>query len=506
MADADQTLKILIELGVIGESDAKAAKQLVEETANATKGAADTMSAAGKDTEKFADATHGLNLKKRELLESMRMVTAQVPILGEAFRTFFNPATAAIFGIVGAFEIWKSRVDSMTQTLGALEIPDLSDAIRQATDAGTAWDGMAKAVSDADDAFSSAEQTQERALKAINDQLAAQQKLLALQKQLAEQKLDEQKAAGEISPAEYEARKAALDQGANQKTAQMEIDANNARLAARLQAAHDQKEEADRYKAQADAITKKFGLGSTDQEFQAQQKAQQDIADARQKSIEESRRKLGILNEATDDQTGQFKQDFDWGKLITMYGLGVTTPKGFSAAYGQEQQNINQQEAVQKQIEQAIAERDKAKKERDDYRKKAEDAEGKFEKSRDELKREDDPNKVGSTAWQNAQISAQQKVQGQIDEAKRQADLQRQAGQDISEIQRFNSSRSATPVDAQKISKTVDDLNTIMLDHVVVALNKVAGLPVPEIQRQVQEAHRRIDVLTRQVNSQAKTQ
>lgn len=403
---ADQSLKIQIILSLLNEGKIDEARGKLQELSG-------TTSDFTGVTKNLTTATEGLDLKKRELLESTRLLTAQFPLLGEAARTFFNPTTAAIFGIVGSFELWQNRVDQMTESLGALQIPDLSDAIRQAQELAVAWEGAAKAIRDADDAFKSVEQSTARTTKGNNDQLDASKKNLEAQKELDTQKLEGLRQTGEISQTQYNAQKIALEQQYKDRETQLEINTRQANLSNQFNSAANFKMEGDRYKQQADALTKQYGLGQDADTEAAHTKAQKDIIESRQKSIDESRANLALLNEATDPNTGEIKNDFDWAKLIGHYGAGVTTPGGVAQAMGTEQQNINQQEAAQKELEQEIAKRQQAEKERDDLLKKAQDSYGKSETAKDDATYQNNPNNAGSVAWQNAQARGTAATQDQ---------------------------------------------------------------------------------------------
>ncbi|HTR40118.1 MAG TPA: hypothetical protein VMH87_00695 [Pseudomonadales bacterium] len=510
MADsADQALNILIKLGVVGEKDAEAVKQLLQDTAKSAQtvgqesaGAADKTSGFTKEMGKLADSTGELDLKKRELLESMRMVTAQFPMLGEAARTFFSPTTASIFLIIGAFALWKNRVEEMAQSLGAIQLPDFSESIRDAQNGASAWQGMAKAVQDADNAFSSIEQTQARGLKNINDQIEAERKLLEAQKALAEARLDQERAMGGMSKEQYDAEKGAIDQGYTDKTINLGINARNAELNERKISQKKEQDEASSNAAKADALTKKYGLGETDDEFNANKDAQKAINKARQDSIDQSRKNLALLNEATSDDTGSVQGAADWAKLIAHYGAGITRPGGVRDAMSTEQANINENEAAQKETSQHLAELDRVKQERDELRKKAAEGQGKAESDRLSLQGEDDPSKVGSTAWQNAQDRARMRVLDETQAVKTSTAIGKDAMDDSRSLGQFASSSRGN---AQAAAQHIQDLQQVLHEHVQVA-NKIANLPIAQMKADIKAATDKINQLTHQTSSIAKMQ
>src|ERR1017187_7350061 len=242
MPDLDFTIRTKAELGgaeaaahsldqQIGK--AKALGQDYSELAAQRDKVNESIKNAKVPTEGEIQDTEKLKLGKRELLESLRGVTREYPILGEVARAVFNPLTIATFGLVEAVTIYQDRLKNTVQLLGGIELPDLSTGTTQAQDAATAWDGIAKAVRGADDAFSGFEETHNREVKNIAAELKATQAQIEATKNLALAKLNVQRAGG-MDQGEYERKRAIIEHGADDATVQAEIDARNRTLMAKV--------------------------------------------------------------------------------------------------------------------------------------------------------------------------------------------------------------------------------------------------------------------------------
>src|ERR1035437_387474 len=174
------------------DAQLKTVRESIDEAKKAHVGSGEAMTEEGFFTKK-------LTLGKRELSESLRGLTRQYPMLGEVARTVFNPIVMATFGIIEAFTIWKSRVDTLVAALGGIELPDLGEHITQAENVATAYHGIAEAVEAADVQFDSAASIFERAAKATAAQLAATKLLITAIKEKALAELDIEKAGGHMT-------------------------------------------------------------------------------------------------------------------------------------------------------------------------------------------------------------------------------------------------------------------------------------------------------------------
>jgi len=132
MADAAAQLDILIQLGVIGEEDVKAANDLLEQTSqNTTK-----FGKAGKE------ASEGLKLMEfhgGEFRKLVHELDAMVPGVGLALKAAFNPATLGLGVTVMLIERVKEALDEYNKKLDeageAAAKADFAESIHAAAEA-----------------------------------------------------------------------------------------------------------------------------------------------------------------------------------------------------------------------------------------------------------------------------------------------------------------------------------------------------------------------------------
>lgn len=119
MADADKTLKLLIDMQVIGKDDVVAANQLLAETGKA---AGKSTHEAGEEVKLFS--THGSEMKK-----IMHEMAAVSPGLGLALKAAFHPQNIGmvallmvIQGIMQAVEEHKKKVEELAKAQTELTV------------------------------------------------------------------------------------------------------------------------------------------------------------------------------------------------------------------------------------------------------------------------------------------------------------------------------------------------------------------------------------------------
>ncbi len=404
--DADKTLKILIEMGFIGKDQAEEAKAKLEALGQTTTHLNDATLEHSKVTEEATEKTESFTHKKRELREATESLTRSYPALGDAISAVFNPAALAIFGIVSATEIWKSRVETLARALGGIELPPLGDHIKEAQDLSVAYDGMAKAVAGANREFNSSSEVFERQDKAIRSELSATKQLIEAQKEKAIADLDVSRAGGQIGAAEYEAKKAIIEQGANDKTVQAEINARNQDLIAKKNEANQATRDAKSLSNKAEAIK----LPENDAVAEAQAKEYDDIADAQRKAAKDARalaeRVRKVQNTLDTGSVQEIAANIpEHFKVESQVGAFSTDAQANEAANIQDTAARNAESEAERAERQAAAIRKKVE-ERKNLRKQAEDAAAKATTLNRGIEGEDDPNNVGSVAWQNIQDAA----------------------------------------------------------------------------------------------------
>ena len=297
-------------------------------------------------------------------------------------------------------EIWIEKTKTLTETFGGIELPRFTSQIKDAQDIAMAYDGIGKAIRDALAEFNSAPEIYGRQKTAIDAQVASIRSLIQANKDKAQADLDIERAAGKIGPAMYAARKSVIEQGYTAQTEQLEKDARTAELKAKQD---EQKglEKTATDKAHAAAGVK---LPEDDAVVDAQIAAQKNQAAALRKQAEDQRAEADKLQEF---KTGQ--DDHSWGTSLRQLPEALA----FSAKYGAltdpgeiiKQRNESAKDAEEKAIasDREAQRLEKAKAEREELRKQAEDAAAAAAKLRAENNGQDDPRKVGSVAWQNAQ-------------------------------------------------------------------------------------------------------
>ncbi len=470
----DQEFKI----HVISDADNSGFKSSGAATDDLTQATKKSTAATADDAEaskKTAKEVEGLNIKKRELLESAHTLTREFPLLGEIMRAVYNPMAFTIFGIIAAFEIWTTKVRTLTEEFSEMVLPNFGAHLRDAENVATAYDGIAKSVKGADDEFNSAATAFERQQKAIEAQLAATTALIAAQKQKAIADLDMERASGKVGPAMYDAKKSIIEQGYNDKTVQAEIDARNADLAARK--AEQQRDADDAAKSAAKARAIK--LPQDDKAVDAQIAELDDLINARKKDAEKKRADAEKQREIAGDVADTFSGGFGHGvatfvrtapEVIGQIAThGGADPAQHAALLDAEAKAADEQV---KAAEQAKARIEKEKSDREKLRKDAEKQAADAEKLRLENAGQDDPNKVGSVAWQNAQAK---KAQGVKDSAAQENRFTKDIdafNKDANEFQKY--ARQTDPQSIAAAHKAMQDMLAAVTDAMSV-VTSLAG-------------------------------
>ena len=141
MADADKTLKLLLEMGVVGREDVKAANDLLGETKDTTKDFT-------KETDKSAEATQGFNVQGRAQYLLFSEMNRLLPGLGTAMHaTFAGPlAPIILVGVaIAAAKSALSEYNAELDKLGEDAAAGHAEAIAAIRDAwSSVEDGMSK--------------------------------------------------------------------------------------------------------------------------------------------------------------------------------------------------------------------------------------------------------------------------------------------------------------------------------------------------------------------------
>ncbi|MBE0541603.1 MAG: hypothetical protein IH623_09470 [Verrucomicrobia bacterium] len=175
MADSDKELKILLTILTKEVGPQKAAevlKKVKEETKSAAKETRDfgqaTANVAKKDVPELERATAKAGTATKDWRAATRGLALQFPFLGRVASAALNPITLAVTAAIGAFQIWKFRVDALTKALGGVEMPDVSQSdIERIELMAGAWGKYAASVASASGDTKKIREELTQALRAI---------------------------------------------------------------------------------------------------------------------------------------------------------------------------------------------------------------------------------------------------------------------------------------------------------------------------------------------------
>lgn len=150
MADSDKILKLLIEVGVIGQDDAKAANDLLEQTKKGTENLAHATDAAASSNRLFAG-------EGRETHRIIGEINKILPGTAGLFREAFNPTALGAVGIlVGLLYEAKQALDEYNKSLDAEGAAAAKPAFDAVQNIQTAWDDARKKFGEYQSAVDSA--------------------------------------------------------------------------------------------------------------------------------------------------------------------------------------------------------------------------------------------------------------------------------------------------------------------------------------------------------------
>ena len=265
MADADKTLKLLIELGVVGKEDAQAAQDLLDKQKKSVKDLAneeltasreiiaakkqerdvleqlknlrEEAKTAGRDTAEFDDAIkrmnaslseggHHLNSGRQSAMlfrQALMSVGGYVPGLEYAvygLGTAMGTVTAGVIGgavaistLIKKYEEWQANLDAIAEA--ARNSDFLNNILAQNQALGDAA-ANAQSLADAESNLINHEQTLGEKLRAQLSLWQAIERaragLTSAQKELALANMQQQENAGQLSPVAAAAAKSAIEQ------------------------------------------------------------------------------------------------------------------------------------------------------------------------------------------------------------------------------------------------------------------------------------------------------
>jgi hypothetical protein len=293
MADGnnDKVLNILIQFG-LDDKQAREAITQINKVAEASKTVGTSLGHYQEAAEGAEKRIEGVSGSSREMYRIFYELDRLAPGLGETLRaTFTGPLGAIgllIFGVVGLKSALSEYDAELDKTLTTEDT-----GLEQAKALAVAYNGIATAVTKAASAWDSAQSIEDRGLKNIEAQLAATTALIDAEKQLAIQRLERAKAAGQIGEQDYEAQKAAIEgqsettiQGVKQSSLQAQLGQMRTEVTnATIQAQNAQR------KAEG------FKIPATDEEAKANADAMKQRAEEFRKNAETARADAARYND-----------------------------------------------------------------------------------------------------------------------------------------------------------------------------------------------------------------
>jgi hypothetical protein len=293
----------------------------LDKVANATKNSVPVTEEAGKATEK-------LGLSHRELHMALRQLGPEFAHLGGmAQYALHNQTLIPVLGLVGAFALWEHRVNACVVALGGVELPDnAKQQVGQIGALAQSWKTFNTALMDAVTAYDSVDEASKRNMSVLKQEEDQKKKLLDADKKLELSELEKQKA--QLPTAEYETRKAAIENRYEEQSAKDDDEAQ----AKKLQAKAKQGDALVESSKQKMAEAAKIRLGTPEQEaaIDEQMKAQ---AEAAEKSKKEREERINDLSGAMDATGSPLEKITRFGRLVGRYGLvGAQDEEGMAAS------------------------------------------------------------------------------------------------------------------------------------------------------------------------------
>ena len=187
MADSAQTLELLIKLGVIGQDDAKAAQQLLNETRDAADPAAESFGNLAKQTGHAAEGMRMAHGEMREVHRVMGEINRLAPGTGELLRGMMNPEMMGLGVAIVAFEAIHGLIKKISEQAAEFK-KQMADAAAAALDLQAAMD--AEAIKESADAIKTYGENVNEAAAALEHQKAAEDAVLAVMGEKAKQEQD----------------------------------------------------------------------------------------------------------------------------------------------------------------------------------------------------------------------------------------------------------------------------------------------------------------------------
>lgn len=421
MSEGQSTIDILIKFG-LDKTQAEAAlvqmKALNAETGEASK-------LAGK-----------LEENERALHLALERMGASGKEAGIILRNLFNPTSLGIALGVSGLELFNRYLENTVKILSGMQLPDLSEPIRELSEAATAAEAYSNALDDVVNKYNDIEAAAARALKAMQEVEKFNQEMAKLQ-------------------------------GAKpHELTQMEIEAGQRELAAKQSQKEELEMSADIKRRQAGEI--KVASAKDDEKNLADAKGQ---ADAARQAQAEAKERLELVERIR----GGGLNIKDKLKFVSLYGASTT-----AEAQALEESNLQNAEApIQKYTEMlnAQAGREAMRKRKEQLEKQAGEEEGRARVLGQEIP--EDRRRFSM----NEQLSI----------TKSASELMKEGGQDFSVIQKANSKSVVSGQDMAAAAQALQNLHATIteLSQLLPLMRQVGG-PTASLQKQIDQLKREL--------------
>jgi hypothetical protein len=228
MADSDNTLKLLIEMGVIGQGDVQAANDLLKDTGKVAGGTADASGDLAAATKKTGAATDEATGKFSASHREIRMLgneLGRVAGVSGMGMLFLGGVAAAAFGAAKAIGLVKTVWEEIQATIkGPIQIDIPPEAAGHITALAEAWNAFAEARAKVIAAANTPQADASREEKKLTNELKLIHEVLAAEREKAMIEAGDDKAAQERVREQFDHAGKMADEDSRQKQIKVKED------------------------------------------------------------------------------------------------------------------------------------------------------------------------------------------------------------------------------------------------------------------------------------------
>ncbi len=253
-------------------------------------------------------------VSKKQLKDMVKGLGQAFPELGHLAHLALNPMVFTVAGISGAFLLWKTRVEALTESLSRLRLPDLGpQTVSKVSAMAEAQQKIADAVRNARESYNAIDSVHQRYVARLQEELGLQRSLLEAKKAHDLATLESNK--GGMSVTEYQSRRLGIEKAYSNAGL-------NSSQATETEILNDLERERDLLKKSSNQkLAKAAGMKLPSNEDKFREDALNADRDAQtaeaQKTIKEARDRMN-----------------DLGKMADSYGRFVVGAPGLMVRYG----------------------------------------------------------------------------------------------------------------------------------------------------------------------------